>query len=658
MPTNKYIKSAPYSRLLFFTLLLVSINYMYGDNMPSNQIKILFINTYTAENRYVYNTINHFVDEYKSWGGGGSFIVENLNAGSFSQSYTWKRKFIKILNKHENSDLIILLGGEVCSCYLSLADTQYYKTPVFLAMTTNFGINIPSQKDSVSLFNPRCFNFMDEMKSHPNIQCTVTYEYDIDKMIKLIKDFYPNVQNIAFISDNSYNGISQKSYVYEKLHKRKELNLFFIDGNKTDLEEAINQYHHLPPHTVALLGTWRIDKNDYFYINNANIAFEQANPTIPVFSLTGTSISNWAIGGYIPQYDGVGKILGEKAYKLLSHKKDHPEYITLPNQYKFDAQKLEKLKLSENKLPKQALVINRKPTFFEANKYEVEIAIAIFISLLTGIIISIYFFIKAHALSIRLQASTKVLQMEKARLEASQIELRTAKEHAEEANQMKSAFISNISHEIRTPLNSIVGFSSLLVGTSNVTEEQKEYATIIEKSSNLLLQLINDILDTSRIESGKMRFKYEWCEVIDHCRNILMLADHNKQVDVKFEFIPFANKYKLYTDPLRLQQVITNLLNNSLKFTPANGIITLQIEKDEANQRLIFSVTDTGSGIPEDKQEKVFERFEKLNEFVQGTGLGLPICQLIIRHMGGEIWIDKTYKQGARFVFFHPILSI
>lgn len=111
----------------------------------------------------------------------------------------------------------------------------------------------------------------------------------------------------------------------------------------------------------------------------------------------------------------------------------------------------------------------------------------------------------------------------------------------------------------------------------------------------------------------------------------------------------------LYTDPLRLQQIIINLLNNALKFTPAGGSITLDYEVDEKKQCMLFSVTDTGTGIPEDKQELVFQRFEKLNEFVQGTGLGLAICKLTIQYMGGDIWIDKNYKNGARFIFSHPI---
>ena len=209
--------------------------------------------------------------------------------------------------------------------------------------------------------------------------------------------------------------------------------------------------------------------------------------------------------------------------------------------------------------------------------------------------------------------------------------------------------------EIRTPLNAIVGFSSLLIDTVETTDEQKEYADIIQTNSELLLQLISDVLDVSRLESGKLLFKYEWCELVNHCQNMITLTRKNRTRDIDVRLQMPKEPYMLYTDPLRLQQVIINLLNNALKFTPDGGSITLDYEIDEEDQCMLFSVTDTGSGIPEDKQELVFQRFEKLNEFVQGTGLGLAICKLTIQRMGGDIWIDKNYKNGARFVFSHPI---
>ena len=240
-------------------------------------------------------------------------------------------------------------------------------------------------------------------------------------------------------------------------------------------------------------------------------------------------------------------------------------------------------------------------------------------------------------------------------LKETEQKLIIARDKAEELDRLKSAFLANMSHEIRTPLNAIVGFSSLLIDTVETTDEQKEYADIIQTNSELLLQLISDVLDVSRLESGKLLFKYEWCELVNHCQNMITLTRKNRTRDIDVRLQMPKEPYMLYTDPLRLQQVIINLLNNALKFTPDGGSITLDYEIDEEDQCMLFSVTDTGAGIPEDKQELVFQRFEKLNEFVQGTGLGLAICKLTIQRMGGDIWIDKNYKNGARFVFSHPI---
>ena len=195
----------------------------------------------------------------------------------------------------------------------------------------------------------------------------------------------------------------------------------------------------------------------------------------------------------------------------------------------------------------------------------------------------------------------------------------------------------------------------MLINSVEPSEELQEYANIIQTNSNLLLQLISDVLDVSRLESGKLQFNYEWCELVTHCQNMITLTNRNKTTNADVRLQMPKEPYMLYTDPLRLQQIIINLLNNALKFTPAGGSITLDYTVDKEKQCILFSVTDTGTGIPEDKQELVFQRFEKLNEFVQGTGLGLAICKLTIQYMGGDIWIDKDYKGGARFIFSHPI---
>ena len=236
-------------------------------------------------------------------------------------------------------------------------------------------------------------------------------------------------------------------------------------------------------------------------------------------------------------------------------------------------------------------------------------------------------------------------------LKETEQKLIIARDKAEELDRLKSAFLANMSHEIRTPLNAIVGFSSLLAETDSRNERQ-EYIKIVQENNELLLQLISDILDLSKIEAGTFNFVYTNVDVNETCAEIIksMSMKVSKGVELIFEE-PLPECY-LYTDKNRFTQVISNFINNALKFTQ-QGCITLGYEQ-VSHQKIKFYVRDTGMGIPEEKQKSIFERFAKLNTFVQGTGLGLSICKSIVSQMGGEIGVDSTEGIGSCFWFTHP----
>ena len=236
-------------------------------------------------------------------------------------------------------------------------------------------------------------------------------------------------------------------------------------------------------------------------------------------------------------------------------------------------------------------------------------------------------------------------------LKETEQKLIIARDKAEELDRLKSAFLANMSHEIRTPLNAIVGFSSLLAETDSRSERQ-EYIKIVQENNELLLQLISDILDLSKIEAGTFNFVYTNVDVNETCSEIIksMGMKVGKGVELILEE-PFPECY-IYTDKNRFTQVISNFINNALKFTQ-QGCITLGYEQ-VSHQKIKFYVRDTGMGIPEEKQKSVFERFVKLNTFVQGTGLGLSICKSIVSQMEGEIGVDSTEGVGSCFWFTHP----
>lgn len=226
-----------------------------------------------------------------------------------------------------------------------------------------------------------------------------------------------------------------------------------------------------------------------------------------------------------------------------------------------------------------------------------------------------------------------------------------AKEKAEEADRLKSAFLANMSHEIRTPLNAIVGFSSLLEEAEDA-EEKHLYATIIEENNKLLLQLISDILDLSKIEAGTFDIIPEQVDAQQLCNELLQSMQVRATEQVKILLAPELPELTFTSDKNRLYQVLLNFVTNALKFTSEGSIvIDYRINGNEVR----FSVQDTGMGIEPEKQEAIFTRFVKLNNFIAGTGLGLPICQSIVTQLGGKIGVESEPGKGSCFWFTHPI---
>lgn len=271
-------------------------------------------------------------------------------------------------------------------------------------------------------------------------------------------------------------------------------------------------------------------------------------------------------------------------------------------------------------------------------------------------IVSMRFYLAGITVSVLFLIFLLVLGWKKIfRLKRSQMRQEAMKEKAVQAIQRKNMFLSNMSHEVRTPLNAIVGFSAVLTDEDESfdDESRREFSEIIKVNSFQLLKLINDILDFSDFENDNITFNIRTHDAVKLCNEVVETVMASRKLEVEMRFDTDLSVLMLDTDDARLRQVLINLLVNAAKFTE-QGSIVLELKMADAGTAL-FSVTDTGCGIPPEKQYLIFERFEKLNDFVQGSGLGLSICQLIVKYMNGKLWVDSGYTRGARFCFTHPL---
>ena len=249
----------------------------------------------------------------------------------------------------------------------------------------------------------------------------------------------------------------------------------------------------------------------------------------------------------------------------------------------------------------------------------------------------------------------KYKKLAQANLVKQNKELEVALEKAKESDQMKSAFLANMSHEIRTPLNAIVGFSNLMNTDIELSKEEREnFTELINTNSDLLLNLINDILDLSRIESGRMSFSFQQYSLNELISTIYQTFQVLMPENVELRMQIPEKSISIPTDKFRLTQVITNFLSNAIKFTQ-KGYILIGYEYREEERHVHIFVEDTGIGIPKEKQDAVFNRFTKLDEFAKGTGLGLSICKVIAERFDGYIAVESEIGKGSRFSIILPL---
>lgn len=613
---------------------------------PKELAPVVIVSSYNTAVRHVNENLAEFFEEYTRSGIPNPITVEDINAHNLSDCLGWRVRLRRVLRKYYEKGnrpaCIVLLGLESSSVFFSFDDPELKRTPVVVGMRGSALVKIPAQERlDIAAWDPESYDLTKDFNDY-NIVGGQLYYYDVKRNLDLIKRFYPKCNTLTFMTDNTLRGVTMHALFKKYMQKDRRFDVNYIDGRKMSMIEADETISNMPASQALLIGTWTADNSNSYVVRNSTYAFGQTNPKLPTFTLTNVAMGHWPVAGYTPRYQVLGRELADDVIAFLKTGKKKPVKL-VDNHYVFDLQRVDMLRLSLDDFNFNYDVVNEPLSVFEEYRDTIIFVTVLIIVLISALCITIHLLRRSRRLSAKLVKQGK--------------ELLVAKYNAEEANQTKSRFIANISHEIRTPLNAVLGFSQLIANDQIelTAEERKQYAELIMTNGNMLLKLVDDVLDMSKIEAGKLKFNIGEHDVVALVNTAAKIADaNNKSADVEIRVTTNVSRLMIETDRERLLQVLANLTTNAKKCTE-KGTITIALEKLRKDDMISISVSDTGCGIPKEKAMEVFERFSKLNSFRQGTGLGLSICKAFVEELGGKIWVDTTYTEGARFVFTHPI---
>lgn len=489
--------------------------------------------------------------------------------------------------------------------------------------------------------------------------------FPYEDTIALATQMYPKATKIVGISDNTESGQGcSKRFFAEEEHFP---NLTFSELNASELTEgelqqAISSYDES---TILVFLALVNDKDGNIYSLLEATEFVAENAKIPCFKADYLGIGEGIFGGYVSSYEEMGTAAANMAMQIIEGTSPSDIPVQTMGGYPcFDQNMLNRFDISNEQIPKDAVIINYVPTFFEQYRTVIWPATVIILFLLMMIVYIILLNRKTVALR-EAQAKDEAQASYLAKMEDKNQQLSAAIVQAENASRAKSDFLARMSHEIRTPMNAIIGETTLAQKNIENTSKVKEYLKQIMVSSKHLLNLINDILDMSAIESNKIKIAkmdFDLKEVVSTVTTLYYSQCKSKgiQFDVKMDNV---RTEFLIGDQLRVQQVILNLLSNAYKFTEPGGTITFKIAEDkidESHEKLHILVSDTGCGMNEEYMSRIFRPFEQESALTAkehgGSGLGLSISKNLVELMGGEIRLESKVGEGTKFFIDIPFV--
>lgn len=609
--------------------------------IESGEETILIVSSYNPDTYAVSKNLKTFMAELRSKDVNVRVSVENMNCNNLPEAREWKQRLADILSKYRGLDrpaLVIFLGQEAWSAYLSQTNPEYKSLPSMCAMVSRNTVILPSDSVDVRTWLPESKDIRNDFNDF-NIVGGIVYEYKIRENIELMKKLYPDINSIMFLTDNTFGGVSLQAWIRSKEYKYPDYKFGYLDGRSLTFKDVDLEIANIPENTALFCGTWRVDSSNDYVIGSTTHVLREANPELPVVTMSSVGLGHWAIGGLIPAYHNLGAELADAciAYLDSGRVQSKKDINIVDVRYVFDSRRLDSLNIDRSILPKDAEFINSPVSPLKEYESIIWWVVVVFVLLVICLLIAFYHIRRIERLRKELQKQSEELQV--------------AKENAESANKLKTLFLQNISHEIRTPLNAIVGFSEII--SKSADSSMKKYANLIKSNSDYFLKIVNDVMEVAALDSGVTGEK-AMCSINELCYQAIDQVKEEKKPGVEFDFVPWHNERSITVPRPLLLSLVTNMLDNAFKFTE-KGKVVLRCESIDDGNTIRITVTDTGPGIPLNEQESVFDLFVKLNHFSKGAGLGLSICRNVAKNMHGEIKIDPTYTDGCKIVFTFPV---
>jgi signal transduction histidine kinase/CheY-like chemotaxis protein/ABC-type uncharacterized transport system substrate-binding protein len=534
---------------------------------------------------------------------------------ALSQSEETYKIYFSIKYKKFRPDVIIVSDNDALDFVLRNRLQLFPDIPIVFCAINNFNTEL--------------------LKGQKNITGVVEETAPL-KTINLILTQNPNLQRLVIISDQTTTGVIECDHVEKELKKiNKNIR---IEWWKTLREKDLQpQLSKLTKEDAVLLILFNQDASGKYFSYEESAEMITKYSPVPVYGLWDFYLNHGIVGGCLTNSIFQGKSAAQLATKILNHEKaDNIPIIRLsPNECILDAKVVKKFDLEDMKLSVPVVYINEQPNWVKDNI--ILICIVLSLLILEALII-VFLFWQKH------KSNLKNIQILKVK--------------AEESNRLKSAFLANMSHEIRTPMNGILGFSSLLKESNLTGEKQQEYIKVIEKSGNRMLNIINEIIDISKIEAGLMLVNKEEVNISEQIDSLHQFF--TPEAEAKGLHFIIKNKLSveeavIKTDREKVYSILTNLIKNAIKFTSVGSI---ELGCERKGEQLEFFVKDTGIGIPKDRQEAIFERFTQADiedqKVWQGAGLGLTISKAYVEMLGGKIWLESIEGKGTIFYFTLP----